>query len=301
MARGLISSAFLAAFAGSNMDEIPQGSLTLALSIGAGLVLIASIGIPLVIAHRTRRIVAATSAALSELHELNGRYAASVMPLPVLTRRYRAATTSKSAFDRFPLRTFLMDAVLDDETRLVVDIDQRLDRMRHYSAYTRELTDVGNRSIGRSGDRRMNPDKYAKIERELFHKRMLTAPTPLATVTAVVTYTSPQGRNSYRKHLDWSFAELRVGLDEARRQRAAKSTSEYLRRRERSLLTPKLRTDILRRDGSRCRMCGASANTGAVLHIDHIVPISHGGLTVPGNLQTLCQSCNLGKSNRFVG
>lgn len=301
MPHGLDSPAFFAAIAGSAIDGIPGGSLTLFLSISAGLVLIAGIGIPLVIAHRTRRIVAGTSAALGALHQLNGRYAASVMPLPVLTRRYRAATTSKSAFDRFPLRAFLMDAVLDEETRLLFDIDQRLEQMRHYSAYTHELTDVGSRSIGRSSDRRVNPDKYAKIERRLFHKRMLAAPTPLATVTAVVTYTSPQGRNSYRKHLDWSFAELRAGLDEARRQRAAKSTSEYLRRRERSLLTPKLRTDILRRDGSRCRMCGASAQTGAILHVDHIVPISHGGLTEPGNLQTLCQSCNLGKSNRFVG
>ena len=48
-------------------------------------------------------------------------------------------------------------------------------------------------------------------------------------------------------------------------------------------------------------MCGASAADGATLHIDHIVPVSLGGRTVQENLQTLCQSCNLGKSNRFVG
>jgi hypothetical protein len=48
-------------------------------------------------------------------------------------------------------------------------------------------------------------------------------------------------------------------------------------------------------------MCGASAKDGANLHIDRIIPISHGGRTVPESLQTLCQSCNLGKSNRFVG
>jgi hypothetical protein len=271
--------------------------------IGAicALVALAGVGIPLLIAQRNRRIVAETSSALAALHELNGRYAASVMPLPVITRRYRATTTSKSAFDRFRLREFLMDALLDEETRLAFDIDARLERMRRYSAYTNELTDVGSRSIGRSGDRRVNPEKYSRIERRLFHKEMLTAPTPVATVAAVVTYTSPQGRNSYRRDLAWGFVELRAGLDEARRQRAAKSTSEYLRRRERSLLTPKLRTDILRRDGSRCRICGASADTGAALHVDHIVPISRGGRTEPSNLQTLCQSCNLGKSNRFVG
>ncbi|WP_022877358.1 HNH endonuclease [Microbacterium sp. B19] len=277
-------------------------SAELVFVIGTGaLLVLAAAGIPLGLAYRARRIVEGTSAALAGLTEVNARYAESVMPLPVLTRRYHATTTSKSAFDRFQLRTFLMDAVLDEEARLAFDIEARLERMQRYSSYTNAVTELGSRSIGRSTDERIRTDRYATIERRLFHNRILSAPTPLATVTAVVSYTSPQGRNSYRKHLDWSFAELRVGLDDARRQRAAKSTTEYLRRRERSLLTPKMRTDILRRDGSRCRMCGASASTGAVLHVDHIVPVSHGGRTELGNLQTLCQSCNLGKSNRFVG
>lgn len=269
-------------------------------AVGA-LLALAAAGVPLGIAYRARRIVEGTSSALTGLRETNERFAESVTPLPTLTRRYRATTTSKSAYDRFRLVPFLMDAILDEESRLANEIEARLERMQRYSAYTNEVTDVGSRSIGRSVDHRIKAEKYAKMERRLFYKRILPAPTPLATVTGVVSYTSPQGRNSYRKHLDWSFAQLRAGLDEARRQRDAKSTSEYLRRRERNLLTPKMRTDILRRDGSQCRMCGASAATGAVLHIDHIVPVSHGGLTVQTNLQTLCQSCNLGKSNRFVG
>ncbi|WP_442977751.1 HNH endonuclease [Salinibacterium sp. CAN_S4] len=48
-------------------------------------------------------------------------------------------------------------------------------------------------------------------------------------------------------------------------------------------------------------MCGASASNGATLHVDHIIPVSRDGRTVPENLQTLCEPCNLGKSNRFVG
>jgi 5-methylcytosine-specific restriction endonuclease McrA len=38
---------------------------------------------------------------------------------------------------------------------------------------------------------------------------------------------------------------------------------------------------------------------GVTLHVDHIVPVSRGGLTLDDNLQTLCQECNLGKSNRL--
>ncbi len=37
------------------------------------------------------------------------------------------------------------------------------------------------------------------------------------------------------------------------------------------------------------------------LHIDHVVPVSRGGLTEPENLQTLCAPCNLRKGNRADG
>lgn len=67
---------------------------------------------------------------------------------------------------------------------------------------------------------------------------------------------------------------------------------------ERALMTPKLRYDVLIRDNLKCRVCGASAETGAHLHIDHIHPISKGGRTEFSNLQALCSQCNLGKGAR---
>jgi 5-methylcytosine-specific restriction endonuclease McrA len=61
----------------------------------------------------------------------------------------------------------------------------------------------------------------------------------------------------------------------------------------------KLRWLVLQRDHFTCCGCGASpANDITVkLHVDHIVPWSKGGETVFENLQTLCEKCNLGKSN----
>ncbi len=48
-----------------------------------------------------------------------------------------------------------------------------------------------------------------------------------------------------------------------------------------------------------CNLCGASAKDGVQLHVDHIVPRSiNPKLEYDlGNLQVLCQDCNLGKSN----
>ena len=59
-----------------------------------------------------------------------------------------------------------------------------------------------------------------------------------------------------------------------------------------------LRFLVLARDRGRCVLCGARADDGVRLHVDHIVPWSRSGRTVAENLQTLCDRCNLGKSNR---
>lgn len=68
---------------------------------------------------------------------------------------------------------------------------------------------------------------------------------------------------------------------------------------QRSLLTPSLRYDIMKRDGFRCTICGRGQEDGVKLHVDHIKPVSKGGETTPNNLRTLCQDCNLGKSDKY--
>ena len=70
-------------------------------------------------------------------------------------------------------------------------------------------------------------------------------------------------------------------------------------REEREKVTPKLRYQIMKRDHFRCVICGASAEEGARLHVDHIQPVSKGGKTVESNLRTLCDKCNLGKSDQY--
>ena len=61
----------------------------------------------------------------------------------------------------------------------------------------------------------------------------------------------------------------------------------------------RLRFLVMNRDNFKCRHCGRSPATDAsvILHIDHATAWSKGGGTTFENLQTLCQHCNLGKSN----
>lgn len=66
-------------------------------------------------------------------------------------------------------------------------------------------------------------------------------------------------------------------------------------------ISDRLRFQILMRDGFTCKTCGRSPmnEMGVKLHVDHIIPWSKGGETVPENLETKCEQCNLGKGNAF--
>lgn len=70
--------------------------------------------------------------------------------------------------------------------------------------------------------------------------------------------------------------------------------------RRRAELAVGLRFDVFKRDGFRCRYCGISADDGAILHADHVVPESKGGPTTLENLVTACLPCNLGKSDKVL-
>ncbi len=47
-----------------------------------------------------------------------------------------------------------------------------------------------------------------------------------------------------------------------------------------------------------CANCGSKFKTRERLQIDHIIPMSKGGLTIPENLQVLCRTCNMQKSDK---
>jgi len=73
-------------------------------------------------------------------------------------------------------------------------------------------------------------------------------------------------------------------------------------------VSPSLKVKILKRDNYRCVWCGASVNDeGVKLHVDHIIPVNSpegrdmtiNQLNSPDNLRTLCNKCNIGKSNKL--
>ena len=71
---------------------------------------------------------------------------------------------------------------------------------------------------------------------------------------------------------------------------------------QRALMTAKFREFIKNRDNYRCKQCaiGIADEPHLLLEVDHIIPVSKGGLSIEKNLQTLCWRCNRTKSNKLV-
>lgn len=71
---------------------------------------------------------------------------------------------------------------------------------------------------------------------------------------------------------------------------------------------PHERKNILDRDNWTCQYCNCKVhdkstgnwNTPNKAHIDHIIPLTEGGNSEPLNLQVLCRTCNLSKSNKMI-
>lgn len=59
----------------------------------------------------------------------------------------------------------------------------------------------------------------------------------------------------------------------------------------------KIRQIVLSRDNYTCSYCGKK---GGDLHVDHIFPVSKGGLDDLSNLTTACRKCNIQKNDKTL-
>lgn len=72
--------------------------------------------------------------------------------------------------------------------------------------------------------------------------------------------------------------------------------------RENSLVSAKLRQEVLERDSFRCQSCGVEdwEEKPSILHTHHIIEFCHGGKTVLDNLIILCFVCHWEKTHGYT-
>lgn len=111
-------------------------------------------------------------------------------------------------------------------------------------------------------------------------------------------YVSAGGNSSYKFYIVFNLDNL---------EKFITYLSEFIKfsksaAGQRALMTSKLREQIKIRDNYTCKGCGLSTKDekNLLLEIDHIFPISKGGMTSVSNLQTLCWRCNRSKGSKII-
>lgn len=125
------------------------------------------------------------------------------------------------------------------------------------------------------------------------------APYDLATVEEMTATLSP-----FTESEDIAHAQSLVNLV---KQQLLQKAQKAIEREKKKPQTRIIRNEIAanyeshfmkvgRRDGFHCQHCNATTN----IQIDHIQPVSKGGNNDLTNLQLLCGSCNIKKSDKEV-
>lgn len=135
---------------------------------------------------------------------------------------------------------------------------------------------------------------FLRMENELFKDNMVN-PDLDFQITVRAVYDSPKGEVHLVRKEEFNSDDCMLALFCIEDKEERMKSKEY----QRSLLRASLRYDVMKRDDFKCVICGASADDGVKLHVDHIKPISKGGKTEFDNLRTLCSECNLGKSDKY--
>ena len=242
--------------------------------------------------HRKRiQFVSETSELLLHLKKINGRF---VFQSFTSGFQYRKILKSKSQFDRIRFPDILEEWVFYHEFDVKNALDMANKNRELFEQYIQEYESAIRED---ALVHHAYHDKYSyfrRYEEHLASKEMSNHPRSIS-VLIHKQYTSPQRRNHY--HDEQLYTQAMIVNALLKNQLIREKQDE--KQRERALMTDRLRYEILRRDGFKCRICGATADDGVKLHVDHIKPVSKGGKTERNNLRTLCERCNLGKGAEY--
>lgn len=237
--------------------------------------------------------VEGTSEMLKSVDQLNKRhdFHKGIKKQEKITR----PCNSKAQFDRTDLsKCFMgvMESSLEYFDTLFEKIDFNRNLFKQYNQEYLSIKSTANKELAKRN--RMPLFIYKLIEKEQYQKKK-AHPAMNTEFIVRATYVSPKGQNAYHKNLIYNYDDTKKYLELVHLKIEKKETKQY----QRSIMSDQLRYEILRRDGFRCQLCGATAEDGSKLHVDHIIPIAKGGKTVKSNLRVLCERCNMGKRDKI--
>lgn len=244
---------------------------------------------------KSRNYVRKHSIPYKEMLELNKQY-----PFHKFKKTINFSYKCKSLnnFKFFDFENAIIYILQNNESNALEFLDKADQNKTNFEDYTKKILEIINNSDYLPENCEIDKEQFVDIQKELINEKTLKPQTTISFNVAAI-YTSPKGRKRYREDRIFEQKELVQLLEKSQQILIDKEKYTHDVKVERSKMTPTLRYQILLRDNFRCQICGASAKDGAKLHVDHIIPVSKGGKTIESNLQTLCDRCNFGKSNKL--
>jgi len=207
---------------------------------------------------------------------------------------YYRELDNKRAYDQFNFYNFMLMLVCEKPDAFATRIGYVRYNQSKYNEYDERFEAIVKNDTAEDLENYRQFKSFKTIELEQV-KQQKQNPVRCLDANITIEYTSPKGQKWYRSWITYNEDHIAAMIQEANKIARHKKTIQH----ERNLMNPGLRYDVLKRDGFQCVYCGATAQDGVKLHIDHIIPISKGGKTEINNLQTLCDRCNLGKSAKL--
>lgn len=234
--------------------------------------------------------VTKTSSKIQKIIKLNQDYKFR----KILKRRHYITEReySRKSLDRVTASSIIKYHIENNIDSLRNDIENAMYNISLLEKYTKEAEEIVEQESNNESNYSLR--KFKRIENRVLNDIIYKKEKFLVSLKLKVYYRSTGGNVNESRYGKFSFDQL-INIYE---QWENGNKFEETKRQERKIMNDDIRYNVLKRDNFTCKLCGASAKDGAKLHVDHIIPVSKGGKTVMSNLQTLCDRCNIGKSNK---
>lgn len=245
----------------------------------------------LLIRKKDNKNVSLLSKKIIELNKLNKSYSFKEIKKHKYTLEEREY--ARKCLDRVTGTSIIKYYIENNIEGFRTDIENAIYNIKLLDEYLKEVDEINKYETNNKG--KYSNEKFNKIETRVFNS-LIKKKNMFKVKAKVVVYYKSNGGNVYdERNRVYSFDNLVNIYDEWKNGHKFEET----KKQERKIMNDDIRYNVLKRDNFTCKICGASAKDGAKLHVDHIIPVSKGGKTVMNNLQTLCDRCNIGKSDKL--
>lgn len=266
----------------NNVVDVESNTIALVFSICISTCIVT------IVSKRRERIIKVNSEKVKQIEELNKNFKKiSSKKHNVLEREY-----SRKSLDRVNGDDVIKYHIENDIKGLRTDIENSIYNISLLDEYEKNVAKIlEQESVNKT---KYSDKKYKRIENIVLDKIIYTKKDFLINASLEVYYRSNGGRVNENRNGFRNYEELL----ELYKEWENGNKYEVTKRQERKIMNDDIRYNVLKRDNFTCQKCGITSKDGAKLEVDHIIPVSKGGKTVMSNLQTLCDRCNSGKSDK---